>query len=151
MKQVLLTLAVAGALLTFDVPGLPSGGAGGQPLGPSAAKADGGFFFYVDKGDHGPHYREKHRKHRKHHKRHDRSYRHHYDNGYDYGRHAWHGHRHHKKHRRFKRRHYVDSCHAVRKKGYWHGYYAVIGGTMCYDRRGRAYIVRGSRYLIRYL
>jgi hypothetical protein len=49
-------------------------------------------------------------------------------------------------HRRFAR-----ACHATYKDGYdYHGRPARIGGTMCYDRFGRAYIVPGSRYVIRY-
>lgn len=41
-------------------------------------------------------------------------------------------------------------CHGVVKDGYYHGRYAKIGGTMCYDHLGRGYIVEDSRYVIRY-
>jgi len=40
-------------------------------------------------------------------------------------------------------------CHEVYKTGYFRGRKAKIGGTQCY-RNGRAYIVSGSRYVIRY-
>ena len=42
-------------------------------------------------------------------------------------------------------------CHRTSKIGYWHGYRARIGGTMCYDAYGYPYIVPGSRYLIHYI
>ena len=43
------------------------------------------------------------------------------------------------------------TCQAVVGNGYDHfGRRARFGGTMCYDRAGRAYIVPGSRYVIRY-
>ena len=45
---------------------------------------------------------------------------------------------------------YSRSCHKVSKHGYYHGRKARIGGTMCYGRHGKAYIVRGSRYVIDY-
>lgn len=41
-------------------------------------------------------------------------------------------------------------CHPVYKFGHWQGSPAKVGGTMCYDNRGNAYIVQGSRYLIHY-
>ena len=41
-------------------------------------------------------------------------------------------------------------CHGITTDGYFHGRYAKIGGTMCYDRYGNGYIVDGSRYLIHY-
>ena len=41
-------------------------------------------------------------------------------------------------------------CHATSKVGFDHGRRARIGGTMCYDTYGSPYIVRGSRYIIRY-
>lgn len=43
------------------------------------------------------------------------------------------------------------ACHAVVSNGRDHfGRRARFGGTMCYDRAGRAYVVPGSRYVIRY-
>jgi len=54
--------------------------------------------------------------------------------------------------RGFHRYHWVDApCHPV--VGYGHDHFgrrAEFGGTMCYDRFGRGYVVPGSRYLIRY-
>ncbi len=41
-------------------------------------------------------------------------------------------------------------CHATSKNGYAHGRRAKIGGTMCYDNYGNAYIVAGSRHVIGY-
>ncbi|NIA71157.1 hypothetical protein HBA54_21390 [Pelagibius litoralis] len=58
------------------------------------------------------------------------------------------GHKHHgKRHAYAVRR----ACHDVTKVGYRHGEKALIGGVMCYDGHGRGYIVKGSRYVIRYL
>jgi hypothetical protein len=43
------------------------------------------------------------------------------------------------------------ACYPVVGKGRDHfGRRARFGGTMCYDRAGRSYIVPGSRYVIRY-
>ncbi len=42
-------------------------------------------------------------------------------------------------------------CHRTSRIGYWHGYRARIGGTVCYDAYGYPYIVPGSRYLIHYI
>jgi hypothetical protein len=53
---------------------------------------------------------------------------------------------HHIKHYRQHKR----SCHPVSKVvSDPHGRYRDLGGTMCYDRSGHAYIVPGSRYRIR--
>ncbi|MBO6542273.1 MAG: hypothetical protein JJ939_11950 [Alphaproteobacteria bacterium] len=41
-------------------------------------------------------------------------------------------------------------CHPVYKHGRWNGRPAKVGGTMCYNRNGNAYVVNGSRYLIHY-
>lgn len=41
-------------------------------------------------------------------------------------------------------------CHATYKYGYAHGRRAKIGGTMCYDGYGNAFIVAGSRFVIAY-
>jgi len=46
---------------------------------------------------------------------------------------------------------YQGSCHPVKKRGYWHGNRAKIGGTACVDAYGNRYVVKGSRYLIKYL
>jgi hypothetical protein len=47
-------------------------------------------------------------------------------------------------------RQYQKSCHPVSKTVTdRHGRYQDIGGTMCYDRAGRGYVVSGSRYHIR--
>jgi len=44
-----------------------------------------------------------------------------------------------------------SACHGVVGHGYDHfGRRATFGGTMCYDRAGRGYVVPGSRYVIRY-
>ena len=70
-------------------------------------------------------------------------------------------------HRRHPRRHYGYSdggyhtgqgyqshggagCHPVHRFGQWNGRPAKVGGTMCYNRNGRGYVVSGSRYLIHY-
>lgn len=42
-------------------------------------------------------------------------------------------------------------CHEVSKVGHHHGQKALIGGVMCYDSHGRGYVVKGSRYVVRYL
>ena len=41
-------------------------------------------------------------------------------------------------------------CHQTSKIGYRHGRKAKIGGTMCYNRYGKGYIVSGSHHVIRY-
>ena len=41
-------------------------------------------------------------------------------------------------------------CWAVKKKGYWKGRKALIGGQMCRDGSGYTYVVPTSRYLIKY-
>jgi len=47
-------------------------------------------------------------------------------------------------------RKHTKSCHPVSKTVEGRrGYRKEIGGTMCYDRKGYAYIVPGSRYRIR--
>lgn len=38
-------------------------------------------------------------------------------------------------------------CHPVSKVAYRHGRGVRVGGTMCYDAYGNAYIVKGSRWL----
>lgn len=56
------------------------------------------------------------------------------------------GHRHAYGHRRIH-----AACHPVVGHGHDHfGRRAKFGGTMCYDRFGRGYVVAGSRYVIRY-
>ena len=43
------------------------------------------------------------------------------------------------------------ACHPTSKTGYdAFGRRARIGGTMCYNRDGRPYVVEGSRYIIGY-
>ncbi len=68
-----------------------------------------------------------------------------------------HGKRHHNSHYKShayyetQRQHeyYQSDCHPVHKYTYDnYGYRAKVGGTMCYDEYGRAYVVPGSRYLI---
>lgn len=87
-------------------------------------------------------------------------YKHHYgykSHGYRHYGSYRHKHKYYK--RRFWKHHYAADdhygysrkCHAVKKVGYWHGYKAKIGGTACKDGYGGYYIVKGSRYLIRYL
>lgn len=41
-------------------------------------------------------------------------------------------------------------CHKTSKIGHWHGRKAIIGGTLCYNQYGEAYIVPNSHYLIEY-
>lgn len=44
--------------------------------------------------------------------------------------------------------HYRKACHPVSKTIIDHyGHHQYIAGTMCYNRYGQAYIVRGSRFL----
>lgn len=54
----------------------------------------------------------------------------------------------------YPRRHYVPlhprPCHRVIRTEIHYGRLAKIGGVMCYDRYGRAYIVRGSRHAIHF-
>ncbi|MGA0395172.1 MAG: hypothetical protein ACO3MW_14055 [Rhodospirillales bacterium] len=81
----------------------------------------------------------------------------HSDNHYYVHPNATYKHRH--SYKRYKRRawkhayndNHDGSCYPVKKKGYWRGHRAKIGGTACVDRYGNTYIVKGSRYLIRYL
>ncbi|NWH07556.1 MAG: hypothetical protein HXY22_02725 [Alphaproteobacteria bacterium] len=49
-----------------------------------------------------------------------------------------------------RRRDYYETrqCHPVTKVGYDDGYRVRIRATMCYDRNGRGYIVRGSRRVV---
>ncbi len=87
------------------------------------------------------HKRKHHNKHKKHHRSgvffsfgnvfgaHDYNRRNYYNGGYQAG---------------------PRDCHGVVKDGYFHGRYAKIGGTLCYDHRGSGYIVEGTRYLIQY-
>ena len=41
-----------------------------------------------------------------------------------------------------------QDCHATSKIGYLDGVKGKIGGTMCYDSYGDAFVVPGSRYVI---
>ena len=68
--------------------------------------------------------------------------------------------RQHRRHKRHYSKHYYASnyghsyqghCYPVKKIGYWHGKKAKIGGTACVDAYGDRYVVKGSRYVIRYL
>lgn len=134
---------------------------------------DEGHYRQVDYGHghkHG-HYKKHHKKHHKHghhkkgHYKHDRGYD---DYGYRHGKH--HGKRDYGNYRdsdhygwRYDKRGYKRhvkvhryhgggyDCHPVKKKGYFHGRPAKVGGTMCYDRYGNGYIAKGSRYLIKYI
>lgn len=80
---------------------------------------------------------------------------HHGHKGYGYG-HKGYGHGHHGHKAYYGKKHYGGhggyrkACHPVYKYGYHRGYRAKIGGTMCYDRYGNGYVVRGSRYVIDY-
>lgn len=65
--------------------------------------------------------------------------RHHRRPGHNIHRHRGHG---------FNSGH--NRCRRVSKHDYHHGREALIGGTLCYDSYGNPYIVRGSRYIIRY-
>lgn len=70
-------------------------------------------------------------------------------------------HRHHRRpaHRQGRPRHRgswdygpaARACHPVQRINYFHGRKALVGGILCYDRRGRGYVLRGSRHIIRYL
>lgn len=90
-------------------------------------------------GHHGPYYHKPYKK-----KRH-RPY---YGDPY-YGK-PYKKKRHHKKHHGHGPYGYGKACHPVSKSDYWHGRYAKIGGTMCYDHYGYGYVVPGSRYVIHY-
>lgn len=84
------------------------------------------------------HHRHRFHKHRKFHGSHFHGKRH------------LHGGR--KLHRKgFVRHHGRHACHNVVKVGVYRGHKALFGGVMCYDRRGRGYILQGSRHLVRYL
>lgn len=61
------------------------------------------------------------------------------------------------KHHHYIPDYYVDHyqakpahCWAVKKKGYWKGRKALVGGQMCRDDNGYTYVVPTSRYLIKY-
>ena len=57
--------------------------------------------------------------------------------------------RHHRRHRHYSEHYGSYDCHPVSKYGYdRYGYRIKIGGTMCYDDYGHAYVVPGSRYTI---
>ncbi len=60
----------------------------------------------------------------------------------------WSG-RHHPGHWRGAPRH--RACHPVQLFGYHHGQRALLGGILCYDRHGRAFVLRGTRRVLRYL
>ena len=81
------------------------------------------------------HYVSYSRRHYRRHKRH--SWKHAYNHGSSYGSNNYGG--------------YQSVCHTVKKRGYWHGHKAKIGGTACVDEYGNFYVVKGSRYLIKYL
>lgn len=64
-----------------------------------------------------------------------------------YGSWAPHGYRQHKRVRHYRH----NSCHPVSRLGYdRYGRKVKFGGTMCYDRYGDSYIVKGSRHIIHY-
>lgn len=64
-----------------------------------------------------------------------------------YGSWAPHGYKPHKRVRHYRH----NSCHPVSRIGYdRYGRKVKFGGTMCYDRYGASYIVRGSRHIIHY-
>ena len=86
-----------------------------------------GWAFHSDGHRYNKHYISKSRRHYRRHKR--RHWKH--ASNYDHG--------------------YQGSCHPVKKRGYWRGHRAKIGGTACIDAYGNHYVVKGSRYLIRYL
>lgn len=46
--------------------------------------------------------------------------------------------------------HSISHCWPVKKKGYWKGRKALVGGKMCRDHSGYTYVVPESRYLIKY-
>ena len=73
----------------------------------------------------------------------------HYSHGHNYGHRPYRS-RHQYGSSRQSRRHGYDGddCHPTSKSGYHDGYEGRVGGTMCYDDYGDAYIVPGSRYLI---
>lgn len=149
MKRMIMTLAIAGALLGFSLPGQPAG----LPLGPSQAQAgEGSGDHYRRGGDYGHHQKHRKKSHRKHHKKHHG--KHHYGHGgkHHNGDHGGHRSRNHLKHAYgYGRKHYRQAgCHPISKEGYWYGRYGLIGGTMCYNHYGRGYVVDGSRYLIHY-
>ncbi|MEM8986199.1 MAG: hypothetical protein AAGC95_05695 [Pseudomonadota bacterium] len=107
-----------------------------------------------------------HKKYRPHRRDAPYAYKRHYKNKhYGHGGHKGYSHKnygyknHGYKKNRYKNRSYGESyaykpkaraCHPVQKDGYWRGYRARIGGTMCYDGYGGSYVVKGSRYLIHY-
>ena len=43
------------------------------------------------------------------------------------------------------------ACHPVRHVGFHHGYKVLLGSIVCYDRRGRPYVLRDSGHILRYL
>lgn len=60
---------------------------------------------------------------------------------------ARHGYKPHKRVRHYRH----NRCHPVSRIGYdRYGRKVKFGGTMCYDRYGASYIVRGSRHIIHY-
>lgn len=115
---------------------------------PGAALADG-------KHRHSSHHR--HGASHQHHERHDVRHQH------------WHQHRHqqwqrqrHDSYRKAGRFHAAPrygqvfalqgfGCHPVTGIDYHLGHRAKVGGTLCYDAYGRAFIVPGSRYVIGFL
>ncbi len=112
--------------------------------------------------DHGHkhgHYKKKHKKKRyKHGHGHGHGHYKHHNHKHDYGNYRDSDHypwrydkRGYKRHVKVHRFHGGYDCHPVKKKGYFHGRPAKVGGTMCYDRYGNAYIAKGSRYVIKYL
>ena len=65
--------------------------------------------------------------------------------------HLKHGHATQRQHEHDRRGRYTShECRTVIKKAYEHGRLAKIAGKLCYDRHGNPYIVKGSRYVVRY-
>ncbi len=142
MKRTLIGAAILmfGLALGAGISGEARAFAGGAPVIGGASGWDGA----VQQVSH----KKKHWKHKKHHNNHWNRHRSgvfitlgNVFGGHNYNRHNYNNGWHQSGNR---------NCHGVVNNGYYHGRYAKIGGTVCYDYLGRGFIVEGSRYLIHY-
>ena len=154
MKQLFAAAAILAAGLLLE-----AGGANAAQASLSGSLGIGSDSPWADAIQEVHHKKHKHKKHKKHWKhKHKKHWKHKHKHKKHWG--------HHKHHNggfflnfgshgpviRYEQPYdqYARKCHNVVTDGYFHGRYAKIGGTMCYDHAGNGYIVDGSRYLIKY-
>lgn len=146
-----LAFGIFGSFLALSAPAsaapLSSGLQSAVPLNHASAKEAGLVKVHHFKRHHAKrHHFKRHHAKRHHFKRHHfKRHKGHHAKRRHFHRRPHHGH--------FSRHGYAarGGCHEVTKVGHRHGQKALIGGVMCYDGYGRGYVVKGSRYVIRYL